>query len=245
MTGRSRAWLALWTALVAAACGSDTAEWSYPTPVLDLPDGFRVVDRPSPRGPVAFPDRAVAVSVAWDLNRGGDVSRIALTRHPGSTRPEEVWSALNSLRSGNRSWTLEGPETRQVGGRPAWEWTATVPSPQGTVWAVQRTLVVGFPDSTWVASFWGQHPEWQDAERQDQVLSSFRIPTPPRPTPKHPLIALAALILGAAIVWLRTRSRTRPEPARPLPSRAPVVSSPSPPGMPTARTYEPVETSGR
>lgn len=201
------------------ACGGDP-EWSYPTPALDLPGSFEPAPRSGQRGRATFPERRAEATMGWELHRGGDVSQILMTRHAGSTRPEDVWAAVSRIRSQNQSWTVDGPTTRQVAGRPAWEWTARVPSVEGKQWASQRTLVVAYPDSTWVTSFWGQHPEWHDQARLDGVLSSFRIVVPPRPLPKFPLLAVASLALIGLIAWLRTRPKR--EPARPMPSREPV-----------------------
>ncbi|MDH3224391.1 MAG: hypothetical protein OEO23_11805 [Gemmatimonadota bacterium] len=204
------------------ACGGDE-RWAHPSPALDLPAGFDRELRSQPKGRLTFPDRAVGASIVWEFHRGGDVSQILMRRHPGSTRPEDVWASVNQIRTNNQSWTVEGPTSRQVAGRPAWEWWASVPSLEGGTWASQRTLVVAYPDSTWVSSFWGQHPEWHDQARMDAVLSSFRIPVPARPVPKTPLIVVGVLLLTGAVVGLKTRKK--PAPARPMPSREPVHSA--------------------
>ncbi len=203
------------------ACGGDEP-WTHPSPALDLPDGFDIETKSGPKGRITFPDRAVGASIVWEFHRGGDVSQILMTRHPGSTRPEDVWASVNRIRTNNQSWTVEGPAPRQVAGRPAWEWWAAVPSIDGGTWASQRTLVVAYPDSTWVSSFWGQHPEWHDQDRLDAVLSSFSIPAPARPLPKTPLIVVGVVLLAGALVGFKTRKKAAP--ARPMPSREPVHS---------------------
>ena len=210
---------ALLALAILAACGSEP-EWTYPTPAIDLPESFDPARSARLEGRATFPDRPAEEAMVWELRRGGDVSQIALSRHRGSTRPEDLWAAVNRVRTNNQSWSVEGPTTRTIEGRPAWEWSASVPSAEGGRWASQRTLVVAYPDSTWVASFWGQHREWHDQAALDAVLSSYRVVIPPKPIPKLPLILVGTLILVGLVVRFRTRPKQ--EPARPMPSREPV-----------------------
>lgn len=217
MTTRLTRTLALLAAL--SACGGEP-QWAYQTPAINLPEAFEPAPQSGQKGRATFPERRAEVVMGWELQRSDEVSQILMRRHPGSTRPEDVWAAVNRIRTHNQSWTVEGPTTRQVAGRPAWEWTASIPSVEGGQWASQRTLIVAYPDSTWVTSFWGQHLEWHDQAKLDAVLSSFRIVVPPRPLPLFPLIAVATLALVGLILWLRARPKQ--EPARPMPSREPV-----------------------
>ena len=57
--------------------------------------------------------------LGWEFHRAGDVSQLSMTRHGGSTSPEDVWAAVNRLEKDNQSWTFEGPDSRQIAGRPA------------------------------------------------------------------------------------------------------------------------------
>ncbi|MGI9628735.1 MAG: hypothetical protein ACR2QM_18010 [Longimicrobiales bacterium] len=220
-------------------CSGGEPEWIYPSPAIDLPEEFTVVSRPTQRGRRTFPARGPHKSIAWEFQRGGDISQILMTRHGGSTSPEDVWSALNRLRTDNQTWTFNGPNSRQIDGRPAWDWTVTVPNQQGGLWAVEKTLIVSYPDSTWVSAFWGQHPEWHDEARLDQVLASFNIRQPPRPLPKHPIFVTLALLIAALVAW---HKRPRPEPARPMPNREPVFEGNPNPMMPTEPGRDPMVT---
>ena len=237
MTARgSRAMVACLVAALSGCGGGDA--WEHPSPALDLPGDFTVASDAGMMGRNTFPTRPVEASIAWEFHRGGDASQIRMVRLGGSTRPEDVWAAVNQLQKDNQSWTFTGPETRQVAGRPSWEWSAEVPSRQGTVWAMQRTLIVAFPDSTWVTSFWGQHREWQDQAKMDAVLSSFHIPQPPRPLPKHPLIVVSLLLLVGGVLWLRRRPEDQP--ARTLQSRDPVHTPQPNPAMPGEPGMDPM-----
>lgn len=220
-------------------CSRGDPDWSYPSPALDLPEEFTVASRPAQRGRTPFPARAPQTRIAWEFQRGGDISQIQMTRLGGSTSPDDVWSAMNRLRTDNRTWTFTGPNTRQVDGRPAWDWTTSVPNQQGGLWAVEKTLVVSYPDSTWVSTFWGQHPEWHDEARLDEVLASFNVRRPPRPFPKHPIFVTLALLVAAFVAWYK---RPRPEPARPMPNREPVFEGNPYATMPTEPGRDPLVT---
>ena len=219
--------------LVIAGCSGGGSDWAFDTPVIDLPEDFRFASEPSARGRTEFPGRTPETRTAWEFHRAGDVSQILMVRYPNSTSPEEVWAEVNRLRAANQAWSFEGPNSRQVAGRPAWDWSASVPTQEGGLWATWKTLVVSFPDSTYVTSFWGQHPEWHDEARLDQVVASFRIPKAKRPLPKHPLFVLLLLAVIGTIAWIK---RPRSGPARPMPTREPVhhghgnVTMPTEPG---------------
>ncbi len=139
------------------------------------------------------------------------MSQIRMMRLPVRLEASDVDTAVARLTRQNRSWTFEGPTTHTVDGRPAHAWSTTVPSRGGLVWARQQIVVLPYPDSTYVLSFWGQHPQWQDVDTLAAVLGSFHIPAPRRPLPKHPLIVTALVAVIAAIVRLR---RPKPAPAR-------------------------------
>lgn len=209
---------------VLAAC-EEEAPWTHETARIDVPEGFRPTSRPSERGEFPFGHRDVEKRVTWELNRGGDISQIVLSKISGSVSPEQVDSAVAEVQARHRSWVVDPAAAGTLADRPSWAWSTTVPTNEGTVWARSHNVVISYPDSAYVMTFWGQHPEWQDVARMDATFSSFAIPTPKPPMRKQPLIVLGVLLLAAALFWWK---RPRPEPARPLPGKGFVNAKPNP-----------------
>ena len=224
-------------ALTLSACSGSDSAWTFDTPVIDLPAEFQLTSKPSALGRAVFPERRPDAVTVWESHRGGDVSQLRMARLRKSTSPEAVWAELSRLRTANQSWTFDGPNSRQVANRPAWDWSASIPSQDGGIWATAKTLVISYPDSTYVTTFWGQHPEWHDEARLDEVVASFRIPNARKPLPKHPLFVLLMLAIVGAIAWVK---RPKHGPARAMPSREPVHSPDANPTMPTEPGRDPM-----
>ena len=231
--------LPLLLALLVIGC-DDPQPWPHATAQIDLPADFRAASQVALKADRPFPERPILKQQAFEFHRSGDVSQIALTVVPGSVSPEQADSAVVAQQDRQRSWTIDPPALGTLAGRPSWAWSAMVPTQDGSVWARAHTVVVSYPDSAYVLTFWGQHLSWQDVAKMDVVFSSFSIPEPTTPLKLQPLIVLAFMGLAGVVYLIK---RPKPEPARPLPASRRTVIQPTAPYRPSGKDPNTVDPS--